>query len=113
MEARLGEFEVPFGYVEEGEKKSALVKLVLCRDCGKKLLKGRENAKGGKVEEREEVDEERGERRRSSGGRREERESEDDRYRPELPPDLSRRRSSPPRRRSASPARRRSASPRR
>ena len=112
METRLGEFEVPFGYVEDGEKKGALVKLVLCRECGKKLLKGRESAKGGRERvEEEEMEEKRGGSRR--GGRSEERESEDDNYRPDLPPDIPRRRSSPTRRRSASPPRRRSASPRR
>ena len=33
----LESWEVNFGYVEEGEKKNALVKLRLCADCSKKL----------------------------------------------------------------------------
>lgn len=34
-----------FGYVERGEKKTALVKVVLCRECGKKLRRAKERAK--------------------------------------------------------------------
>ncbi|GAA5877000.1 hypothetical protein JCM3774_006872 [Rhodotorula dairenensis] len=45
VEARLEELQVPFGYVEDGEKKSALVKVVLCRDCAKKLRYGKQRAK--------------------------------------------------------------------
>ncbi|GAA6004626.1 hypothetical protein JCM11491_002172 [Sporobolomyces phaffii] len=41
---RLEESETTFGYVERGEKKSALVKVVLCRECGKRLRRGRELA---------------------------------------------------------------------
>ncbi|GAA5955390.1 hypothetical protein JCM3765_006763 [Sporobolomyces pararoseus] len=49
VKTALEECEMNFGYVEEGEKKTTLVKVVLCRDCGKKLRRGREKAK----EERE------------------------------------------------------------
>ncbi|GAA5992725.1 hypothetical protein JCM10908_006899 [Rhodotorula pacifica] len=49
VETRLEELEMPFGYMEEGVKKTALVKVVLCRECGKKLRYGKEKAK----EERE------------------------------------------------------------
>ena len=34
---RLLVFEMNFGYVEEGEKKNALVKVSVCRECEKKL----------------------------------------------------------------------------
>ncbi|GAA5870616.1 hypothetical protein JCM8547_002063 [Rhodosporidiobolus lusitaniae] len=44
----LSETEMQFGYVEEGEKKSALVKVVLCRECGKRLRYGREKAREGR-----------------------------------------------------------------
>lgn len=43
--ARLEELEVPFGYAERGERKSVLVKVVLCRECAKKLRYGRRKAK--------------------------------------------------------------------
>ncbi|GJN89886.1 hypothetical protein Rhopal_002875-T1 [Rhodotorula paludigena] len=49
VEVRLEEMQMPFGYVERGEKKTTLVKVVLCRECGKKLRYGRQKAK----EERE------------------------------------------------------------
>ncbi|GAA5974546.1 hypothetical protein JCM5350_001184 [Sporobolomyces pararoseus] len=49
VKTALEESEMNFGYMEEGEKKTTLVKVVLCRDCGKKLRRGREKAK----EERE------------------------------------------------------------
>ncbi|KWU47279.1 hypothetical protein RHOSPDRAFT_30695 [Rhodotorula sp. JG-1b] len=45
VEARLEELEMPFGYLEQGVKKSALVKVVLCRECAKKLRYGRQKAK--------------------------------------------------------------------
>lgn len=45
VEARLEEMQMPFGYVERGEKKTTLVKVVLCRECGKKLRYGRQKAK--------------------------------------------------------------------
>lgn len=45
VETRLDELEMPFGYIEDGEKKTALVKVVLCRDCAKKLKYGREKAR--------------------------------------------------------------------
>lgn len=35
---RLATLEVPFAYAEHGERKSALVKLVLCERCSNKLL---------------------------------------------------------------------------
>ncbi|GAA5848803.1 hypothetical protein JCM9279_002950 [Rhodotorula babjevae] len=45
VSARLEELEVPFGYDERGERKSVLVKVVLCRECAKKLRYGRRKAK--------------------------------------------------------------------
>ncbi|KAM0788940.1 hypothetical protein ACM66B_003015 [Microbotryomycetes sp. NB124-2] len=45
VKARLSEHEMQFGYVEGGEKKSALVKVVLCKDCGRKLRYGKDVAK--------------------------------------------------------------------
>lgn len=82
VETKLYEFEVPFGYVEEGTKKSALVKVVLCKSCSKKLKAGREAGKKNRgevvladpeVEEGEREDTGIDERRESS--RREDRES--------------------------------------
>ncbi|GAA5893115.1 uncharacterized protein JCM6883_007571 [Sporobolomyces salmoneus] len=112
VRTRLEENEMNFGYVEQGEKKSSLVKVVVCRECGKKLRRGREKAKedreraqGGVVsttvganqsrngdERRDERGSERDQRRRSSEPRRDEDEEED--YTPSLPPDLERSRSS-------------------
>ncbi|GAA5937377.1 FRA10AC1 family protein [Sporobolomyces koalae] len=101
VETRLEEAEMNFGYVEEGTKKNTLVKVVLCRECGKKLRRGRAKAK----EERENqavVETS------STTLRRAEQErvqsSDDDDCTPALPPDLERSRST---RRSASPDRRR------
>jgi protein FRA10AC1 len=37
--------ELPFGYVEEGETKAALVKVVLCDRCVKKIMWKREREK--------------------------------------------------------------------
>lgn len=37
--------ELPFGYVEQGEVKSALVKVVLCEKCVKKIMWKREQVK--------------------------------------------------------------------
>lgn len=95
----LTEFEVPFAYVEEGQRKSALVKLVLCEECGKKLLYGRakgkkdkQDALKGTVLTQTEED------RKGSVGGTGEGSSRDDR---------SRSRPSSSRRRSASPERRR------
>ncbi|GAA5888364.1 hypothetical protein JCM5296_003306 [Sporobolomyces johnsonii] len=45
VETRLEETEMNFGYVEGGERKSALVKVVLCRECAKRLRYGRERAR--------------------------------------------------------------------
>lgn len=114
----LTEFEVPFSYSEDGEQKSALVKVVLCRGCGKKLLHGREEGKKkerergeGTVGRRDDV--ERSGRHRNADRRNES--DDDEEFAPSLPPDMeevrhrSRRRSSPPR----DSSRRRSASPRR
>ncbi|CAE7144248.1 unnamed protein product [Rhizoctonia solani] len=48
--------ELPFGYVEDGEAKSALVKVVLCERCKKKLMwkreKDREPAEGEQGDDR-------------------------------------------------------------
>jgi protein FRA10AC1 len=43
--------ELPFGYVEQGEVKSALVKVVLCGKCVKKILWKREQLKKGATAE--------------------------------------------------------------
>lgn len=53
VEARLEELEMPFGYLEQGVKKSALVKVVLCRECAKKLRYGRQKAKEIRAEKEE------------------------------------------------------------
>ncbi|GAA6062438.1 hypothetical protein JCM10212_003312 [Sporobolomyces blumeae] len=45
VETRLSETEMNFGYVEEGVKKTALVKVVLCPECSHKLKKGKEKAR--------------------------------------------------------------------
>jgi len=42
---QLIKLEVPFAYVEQGEQKSALVKVVLCRRCRKKLTWKRDQEK--------------------------------------------------------------------
>ena len=42
---KLSTLEVPFAYVERGEQKSALVKLVLCPSCVKKLTYKRRKEK--------------------------------------------------------------------
>ena len=48
--------ELPFAYEEHGERKNALVKVVLCKDCLKKLMYKHEKGKG-KLRERENGDE--------------------------------------------------------
>ncbi|KAK4055554.1 hypothetical protein OIV83_000100 [Microbotryomycetes sp. JL201] len=56
VRAKLTEHEMHFGYVEDGKKKSALVKVVLCKDCGRKLKYGKDVAKKQKeAEEKEKV----------------------------------------------------------
>lgn len=47
----LSTLELPFGYEEQGEQKSALVKMVLCERCVKKLLWKRRKEKEGVEEE--------------------------------------------------------------
>ncbi|KIM33245.1 hypothetical protein M408DRAFT_151578 [Serendipita vermifera MAFF 305830] len=47
----LSTLELPFGYVEEGEVKSALVKVVLCEKCVKKIMWKREQVKRGADEQ--------------------------------------------------------------
>ena len=42
---RLNTLELPFGYIEEGKQKSALVKVVLCDKCVKKIMWKREDDK--------------------------------------------------------------------
>ena len=42
---QLNTLELPFGYVEEGKQKSALVKVVLCNKCVKKIMWKREEEK--------------------------------------------------------------------
>ncbi|CAE6460768.1 unnamed protein product [Rhizoctonia solani] len=46
--------ELPFGYVEGGEAKSALVKVVLCERCKKKLMWKRDRDRDGETAGREE-----------------------------------------------------------
>ena len=41
----LNTLELPFGYVEEGKQKSALVKVILCNKCVKKIMWKREEDK--------------------------------------------------------------------
>ncbi|GAA5846233.1 hypothetical protein JCM5353_003183 [Sporobolomyces roseus] len=134
VETRLAESEMNFGYIEEGIKKSALVKVVLCRECGKRLRRGKEKAR--EARERAAIDAgevSRGgvgevtktEMQRSSSERRERmREDakeektrrrtskdppqEEEDYAPALPPDIEQRRRSSPsgdRWRSRSPSR--------
>lgn len=43
----LSTLELPFAYVEQGETKSALVKIVLCSKCVKKLMWKREKEREG------------------------------------------------------------------
>lgn len=74
VDARLDELEMPFGYVEAGEKKVALVKVVLCRECAKKLRFGREKARAGRVRDHDEAVE-RGEEGRERSERRRRRSS--------------------------------------
>jgi protein FRA10AC1 len=120
VRCRLHEQEMQFGYVEEGERKSAVVKVVLCEECKRKLRKGREKAKEIRVgKERAAGGGGGGEQRRvetelSSPRRRSMEESSDDEYGPTRPPELDdpRRadrdsRGSHSRRRSASPPPRR------
>ncbi|GAA5956872.1 hypothetical protein JCM21900_006277 [Sporobolomyces salmonicolor] len=135
VETRLEETEMNFGYVEGGERKSTLVKVVLCGECARRLRYGRERARemregkavvptGGGSRNDEGPSRRRtsgeGERRRgshrdgeSSGDcrRREgrQREEDDDDFAPVLPPDLDHRRSDS--RAASSRSRRRSASP--
>ncbi|GAA5991427.1 hypothetical protein JCM11641_005278 [Rhodosporidiobolus odoratus] len=132
----LEEAEMQFGYVEEGEKKSCLVKVVLCRECGRKLRYGREKGRRERegraevmtgreqqgrsvpVEEEDEERERDSRRRRRSRSEREEPEIGEQDFGPMLPPEVhqddrrDRRRSSHTgstrsRRRSASPDRQR------
>ncbi|GAA5839535.1 hypothetical protein JCM11251_002750 [Rhodosporidiobolus azoricus] len=88
VEARLEETQMQFGYVEEGEKKSALVKVVLCKECGKKLRYGREKAKelqrereaGQVMVRREEGEDVRGQGRRENRRRGREEDEEEQRH---------------------------------
>jgi len=50
VEVGLDEYEVPFGYVEDGERKECLVKVVLCGEDGRRLMLGRRRAKRGQEE---------------------------------------------------------------
>lgn len=45
VQVRLGEYEVPFVYEERGERKECLVKVVLCEEDGRRLVRGRRKAK--------------------------------------------------------------------
>ena len=58
-EERISTFEVNFEYFEDDEEKQALVKLRLCKSCGKKLQKihGEENKKKRKRDETDDEDE--------------------------------------------------------
>jgi len=61
--------EVPFAYVEHGEPKSALVKVVLCERCKKKLMWKKEKERQDRVQSNDEADPKSGEGKRSSEGR--------------------------------------------
>ncbi|SCV70989.1 BQ2448_3751 [Microbotryum intermedium] len=96
VSTRLTEQEMWFGYIEEGVKKSALVKVVLCRRCERKLNKGREVAK--RMREGTEAGVEvsrsprdRGERQDRDEERVEEQDVDDDGddFAPKLPPELA------------------------
>ncbi|KAF8734010.1 Folate-sensitive fragile site protein Fra10Ac1, partial [Rhizoctonia solani] len=120
--------ELPFGYLEDGEAKSALVKVVLCDRCKKKLMwkrdRDREETEGeegvdnavekkrqNRVMEREEPEKEQGLSSKSSqrkGDERDERPSRRDhnsssrrRERRDHPHERSKRRSRSPRRQAA------------
>lgn len=45
VDVALDEYEVPFGYVEDAERKDCLVKVVLCEEDGRRLMIGRRRAK--------------------------------------------------------------------
>jgi protein FRA10AC1 len=45
VDVALHEYEVPFGYVEDGERRECLVKVVLCEEDGRRLMIGRRRAK--------------------------------------------------------------------
>lgn len=119
MRCRLYEQEMQFGYVEEGERKSAFVKVVLCEECKRKLRKGREKAKEMREKERAAAGGG-GEQRRveaaPSPPRKSREEPSDDDYGPARPPELDEprrdgrdshsRADTRSRRRSASPPRR-------
>lgn len=108
VETRLDEQEMLFAYHEDGVKKSSLVKVVLCRECGKKLKYGRKKAKRDR-ERTVTVDAPAdGDKTRSVRINADEANDADD-FAPALPPDLDSRHShsySRSRRRSASPERR-------
>ncbi|KAA8898921.1 folate-sensitive fragile site protein Fra10Ac1-domain-containing protein, partial [Sphaerosporella brunnea] len=74
------ETEVLFAYVEDGEKKEAMVKTRLCGGCREKLRKAREREKGGKTS-RESSDRNSGRRKRSRSRSERRRKSGDDRSR--------------------------------
>jgi len=55
---RLNTVELPFAYVEHGEHKSALVKMVLCDKCTKKLMykRSKDAETGNQVKKEEDLD---------------------------------------------------------
>ncbi|SCZ98459.1 BZ3500_MvSof-1268-A1-R1_Chr7-1g09153 [Microbotryum saponariae] len=95
VSTRLTEQETWFGYMEEGIKKSALVKVVLCKRCGRKLKKGREVAKrmregtSAGAEEASCSAKDRGERQDHI----DDDEDDEEDFAPKLPPDLEKGRS--------------------
>lgn len=50
QDASLTTLELPFSYVEQGESKSALVKVALCEKCVKKLMWKRQKEKEKEIE---------------------------------------------------------------
>ena len=101
VRAQLEEYEVPFGYVEDGERKECLVKVVLCEEDGRRLMIGRRRAKKESVGRELERREDGPERSKAEGERRNDESNRSERRSSSRPGESS------SRRRSASPPRRR------
>ena len=92
--AKLDEFEVPFGYTEDGDRKSALVKLTLCKRCARRLARSRGDSTSSSRPSAASTSS----RALVNSQRREElSDDEKDEYAPAPPPDLARGALSPPR----------------
>jgi protein FRA10AC1 len=53
---RLQAFELPFAYIEAGEKKQALVKVKVCDKCARKITYKPSEAKGSTESRQEDLD---------------------------------------------------------